>query len=153
MTLNPDPQTLLADTEVTKLLNLKDLAEQIPDGFYSGPRVLRNPLPGTCNIIPNKRLAPLNSKSTKVQRTTFSIEVAPDPLTLAEAKASPEWPDWSKALETKYAYLKNHQVFGEVSTELTKPLMGHKLIFSRKFDANGKLLRFKVRLVAQGFSQ
>ena len=31
--------------------------------------------------------------------------------------------------------------------------MGHKLIFSRKFDANSNLLRFKVRLVAQGFSQ
>jgi hypothetical protein len=46
-----------------------------------------------------------------------------------------------------------HKVFGEVSTELTKPPIGHKLIFSRKFDANGKLLRHKARLVAQGFSQ
>ena len=150
---NPDPRTSLVDTEFTKLLNLKDLAEQIPDGFYSVPRVLRNPLPGTDNVLSNKRLAPINSKLAKVQHTTFSTEVALDPLSLAEAKASSEWPDWSKALETEYALLRKHQVFGEVSTELTKPLVGHKLIFSRKFDANGKLLRFKVRLVAQGFSQ
>ena len=132
LTHNPDPRTLLADTEVTKLLDLKDLVEQIPDGFYSGPRVLRNPLPGTGNTITNKRLAPLNSKPTKVQRTTFSTEVAPNPLTLAEAKASPEWPDWSKALETEYASLRKHQIFGEVSTKLTKPPVGHKLIFSKK---------------------
>ena len=39
-TLNPDPRTALADTEMQKLLNLKDLVDQIPDGFYSGPRVL-----------------------------------------------------------------------------------------------------------------
>ena len=66
LTHNPDPRTLLADTEVTKLLNLKDLAEQIPDGFYSGPRVFRNLLPGIGKTIPNKWLAPLNSKPTKV---------------------------------------------------------------------------------------
>ena len=127
--------------------------EQISDGFYSGPRVLWNPLPGTCNLLPTKRLAPLTSKSTKVQRRTFNTEVAPDPISLAEAKASPEWPDWSKALETEYASLRKHQVFGEVSIEFTNPPVGHKLIFSRKFDANGKLLKFKVLLVAQGFSQ
>ena len=153
LTLNPDPRTALADTEVTKLINLKDLADQIPDGFYSGPRVLQNPLPGTCNVLPTKRLAPLTSKSTKVQRTTFNTEVALDPTSLAKAKASPEWPDWSKALETEYTSLRKHQVFGEVSTKLTKPPVGYKLIFSRIFDTNGKLLRFKVHLVAQGFSQ
>ena len=34
-----------------------------------------------------------------------------------------------------------------------KPPVGHKLIFSRKFDAHGKLIKFKVRLVAKDFSQ
>jgi hypothetical protein len=84
---------------------------------------------------------------------TFITEVAPDPLSLVEAKTSPEWPEWSKTLETEYASIRLHKVFGKVSTKLTKPLVGHKLIFSRKFNANGKLLRHKVRLVAQGFSQ
>jgi hypothetical protein len=70
--------------------------------------------------------------------------MAPDPLSLAEAKASPEWPEWSKALQTKYASIKKHKVFGEVSTELTKPPVGHKFIFSKKFDANGKLFQYNV---------
>lgn len=33
LTMNLDPQTTLAETKVTKLLNLKDLADQIPYGF------------------------------------------------------------------------------------------------------------------------
>jgi len=37
LTMNLDPRTALAEIEVTKLSNLQDLAEQIPDGFYSEP--------------------------------------------------------------------------------------------------------------------
>ena len=44
-------------------------------------------------------------------------------------------------------------MFGEVTIDLEKPPVGHKLTFSRKFDADGKLIKFKARLVAQGFSQ
>jgi hypothetical protein len=36
LTLNPDPKYFLVYTEVTKLLNLKDLVDQIPDSFYPG---------------------------------------------------------------------------------------------------------------------
>ena len=58
LTMNPDPPTSLGDAEITKLLHLKSLAEQVPDGFATGPRVIRNPLPGTRNTLPQKRPAP-----------------------------------------------------------------------------------------------
>ena len=158
LTSNPDPRTALPETEVTKLLNLKDLADQVPDGFYSGPRVLRKPLPGTGNILPNKRSAastsnPAKSRRAKTMPKVFNTEPASDPLTLDEAKASQEWPMWKQALEDEYSSLRKHEVFGEVTSNLTKPPIGHKLIFSKKFDEHGNLIRFKVRLVAQGFSQ
>jgi hypothetical protein len=44
-------------------------------------------------------------------------------------------------------------VFGELSLDLDKPPVGHKLIFTRKFDAHGNVSRYKARLVAQGFTQ
>ena len=44
-------------------------------------------------------------------------------------------------------------MFGEYSHTLTTRPVGHKLIFTKKRDAQGCVLRFKVRLVAQGFSQ
>lgn len=43
LTLNPDPRTALTDTEINKLLHLQSLAEKVPDGFHSGPRILRTP--------------------------------------------------------------------------------------------------------------
>ena len=36
--------------------------------------------------------------------------------------------------------------------QMSRP-MGHKLIFTKKRDAQERVIRFKVRLVAQGFSQ
>ena len=56
-------------------------------------------------------------------------------------------------LEAEYASLRKHQIFGEFSTQLTEPPIDYKLIFFWKFDEHGNLIRFKVRLVAQRFSQ
>jgi hypothetical protein len=121
--------------------------------------ILRNPLPGTGNTLPGKTPAAAKEKPAKRQRGStsapkvFTAEVTPNPLTLTEAKNAPDWPKWKEALEAEYRSLKKHKVFGQVSTELAKPPVGHKLIFSKKFDEHGNLIRYKVRLVAQGFSQ
>jgi hypothetical protein len=45
LTLNPDPPTSLPNTEVIKLLNLRNLAENTPNGFSTQPRIIRHPLP------------------------------------------------------------------------------------------------------------
>ena len=44
-------------------------------------------------------------------------------------------------------------MFSEISIDLDKPPIGHKLIFTIKFDSQGRVIRYKVRLVAQGFTQ
>ena len=54
-TMNPDHPTPLRNTEVIKLLNLRNLALNTPDGFSTYPRIIRNPLPGTGDILPMKR--------------------------------------------------------------------------------------------------
>ena len=56
-------------------------------------------------------------------------------------------------LRAEYDSLRKHKVFGEYFHTLAARPMGHKLIFTKKRDAQGHVLRFKVRLVAQGFSQ
>ena len=62
-------------------------------------------------------------------------------------------PRWEAALRAEYYSLKKHKVFGEYCHTLTVRPVGHKLIFMKKRDAQGRVFRFKVRLVAQGFSQ
>ena len=160
LTLNPNPPTPLTNTEVVKLFNLKSLAETTLDGFSTQPRIIRHPLPGTCTILPQKRpdLTPSTSKPLKQPRihyTTESIDSPTklDPTTLDQAMASPNWSHWKAAIETKYDSLCKHGVFVEITTALDKQPIGHKLIFTRKLDSQGRTLRYKVCLVAQEFTQ
>ena len=76
-----------------------------------------------------------------------------DPLTLEDAKASLDWPKWQIALHAEYQSLRKHSVFGPLVTTLITRPVGHKLIFVKKRNAQGEIVRYKVRLVAQGFTQ
>ena len=76
-----------------------------------------------------------------------------NPLTLDKAKASPDWPKWDTAIQAEYQSLRKHHVFGPLVTTLTTRPIGHKLIFVRKRNAQGEIMRYKVRLMAQGFTQ
>jgi hypothetical protein len=82
-----------------------------------------------------------------------SLEAAADPLTLEASKANPDWPSWLEALQHEYASLRKHQVFAPLVTNLATKPVGHKLILTKKRNAQGQVLRYKVRLVAQGFTQ
>jgi hypothetical protein len=46
ITMNQDPRTTLADSEIIKLLALQALAEKLPDDFNDSSRITRNPLLG-----------------------------------------------------------------------------------------------------------
>jgi len=71
-------------------------------------------------------------------------------LTLDEAKASFDWPQWSEALNAEYASLRKHNIFGPLVTTLTTKPVGYKLIFTKKRNVQEHVVRYKVRLVAQG---
>jgi hypothetical protein len=60
---------------------------------------------------------------------------------------------WEKKIEAEYESLRKHKVFGPTVTDLDKHPIGHRFIFTRKYDANEVVTRYKVRLVAQGFFQ
>jgi hypothetical protein len=76
LTMNPDLPTSLPNTEVNKLLNLRNLAKNIPDGFSIQSRIIRNPIPGTRNILPRKRSdhIPSPSQPSKYPRVHYTTE-------------------------------------------------------------------------------
>ena len=145
--LNPNPRTSLSETEVQKILHLQALADRLLDGFSDAPRVTRLPTPGTGF---KRKILALHTDA--VLQTTENAREKPDPLILEEAQRCDEWLQWEAALHEEYDSLKKHKVFGEYSHTLNTRPMGHKLIFTKKRDAQGRVLQFKVRLVAQGFS-
>ena len=73
-----------------------------------------------------------------------------DHVTLDEAKSSLEWPQWLEALNDEYSSLRKHNVFGPLVTNLTTKHVRFKLIFTKKQNAQGHVVQYKVHLVAQG---
>ena len=83
---------------------------------------------------------------------TSEVE-AIEPRSLAEARRRPDWELWEKGILEELALLKEAGTW-----ELTVPpedanIVGSKWVFRAKKDAAGNVVRYKARLVAQGFSQ
>ncbi|KDR64888.1 hypothetical protein GALMADRAFT_82558 [Galerina marginata CBS 339.88] len=76
-----------------------------------------------------------------------------EPRTLAEAKARPDWKLWEKAIEEELGVLKAAGTWELVDTPPGANIIGSKWVFHAKKDAQGNVVRYKARLVAQGFSQ
>ena len=82
-----------------------------------------------------------------------AIGSCPIPKSWREAKSSPEWPQWEEAAQKEMENMQKHDVWEEVMPKGDERIMNVILRFEKKFDANGKLRKFKVRLCADGRSQ
>jgi hypothetical protein len=83
---------------------------------------------------------------------TSSAE-ALEPRSLAEAQKRPDWPLWEKAIEEELATLRAAGTWEVVDEPKGVNVVGSKWVFKAKKDASGNVVRYKARLVAQGFSQ
>lgn len=77
-----------------------------------------------------------------------------EPQTVEECKSSPDWPNWKAAMKSELHSLQEREVFGDVQEcPLNFKPIGCRWVFTKKRDQTGKVIRFKARLVAQGFTQ
>ena len=76
-----------------------------------------------------------------------------DPKTLWEAKDSPEWPQWEKAIETELQQLEDMGVWKLDNQPEDMIPIGNKWVLTRKYDREGKLIKYKARLVVKGCAQ
>ncbi len=76
-----------------------------------------------------------------------------EPHDLAEAKKRPDWPLWEKAIQEKLETLKTAGTWELVNTPNEANVVGSKWVFRAKKDAAGNVVRYKARLVVQGFSE
>ncbi|KAI3791818.1 hypothetical protein L2E82_05681 [Cichorium intybus] len=91
----------------------------------------------------------------------FSYSVAcniinedPEPQSIIECQNRQDWGKWKEAMQAELTSLNNRKVFGPIilTPEVVKPL-GYRWIFIRKRNEKNEIVRYKARLVAQGFSQ
>ncbi len=77
-----------------------------------------------------------------------------DPQTMEECRHRNDWESWKQAIQAELDSLNKRGVFGPVAPtpQGVKPV-GYKWVFVRKRNERNEVVRYKARLVAQGFSQ
>ena len=93
--------------------------------------------------------------AAQLQAVTQELKFADHaPRTYAEARQSAEWPHWQLAIQAEEKSLRDKGVFKLVD-QLPKSLkaLDCKWVFAYKRDADGKVVKYKGRLVARGFMQ
>ena len=80
-------------------------------------------------------------------------EADSDPLTYRQSVNSPLSPQWLGALDSEYESIRRNGVWEEVIVPPGCNVAGSKLVFKRKMNSAGIVVKFKARVVAQGFSQ
>ena len=77
----------------------------------------------------------------------------PEPRNRQQAMESPEWDEWRKAEETEMLGMVENCVYKQVARPKDKLVVGTKMLYKRKIGKDGKVEKYKCRLVAQGFWQ
>ncbi|PRQ59184.1 putative RNA-directed DNA polymerase [Rosa chinensis] len=77
-----------------------------------------------------------------------------EPRSVDECQRRDDWPKWKEAIQVELDSLTKRKVFGPVvpTPRHVKPV-GFKWVFVRKRNEGNEIVRYKARLVAQGFSQ
>jgi hypothetical protein len=76
-----------------------------------------------------------------------------EPKSLVEAKRCPEWPEWEKVIYEELKTLEEAGTWEISDLPEGANLVGSKWVFHIKKDTTSHVVRYKARLVAQGFSK
>jgi hypothetical protein len=83
-----------------------------------------------------------------------SLDPDPEPKSMIECRKRSDWDKWKATIETELRSLCKREVFGPaVPTPPNAIPVGCKWVFLRKRNEHGQVVRYKARLVAQGFTQ
>ena len=77
-----------------------------------------------------------------------------EPESIDECRRRKDWPKWKDAINAELNSLTRRKVFGPIvrTPNGVKPV-GYKWVFVRKRNEKNEVVRYKARLVAQGFTQ
>ena len=83
-----------------------------------------------------------------------AIEEAHDDLTtVKEAQSRSDWPLWQEAMDREMKTLEDAGTWETVPCPTGRNIVGSKWVFRIKRKADGTIDKYKVRLVARGFTQ
>ena len=83
----------------------------------------------------------------------FNVIPGDDCHSLKEARASPDWPEWKKAIQTKLEQLRRMGTWELINKPVGAVPIANKWVFMKKRNKEGILTKYKARLVAKGCAQ
>jgi hypothetical protein len=90
-------------------------------------------------------------------RSANNVYAAIEPMTFKEAMTSKDAEKWAVSIKSEFDSLQENKTFSELialeDLPATVNLIDTKWVFKIKFDVNGKVDKYKSRLVGRGFSQ
>ncbi|KAJ9552322.1 hypothetical protein OSB04_016367 [Centaurea solstitialis] len=89
-------------------------------------------------------------KPKQIFNLAVTSDISPIPRSVAQAMCDPHW---RAAMDAEMAALLSNHTWDLVPKPSVANIVGSRWLFRHKFDSNGRLERYKGRLVAQGFSQ
>ena len=115
-------------------------------------RTIADPYPKAPGII--KMLLEDEYRADVIYIDVLCNLIGRDPVTYQEAMSCGDAPKWRQAIEIDYDNLRRRNVLREVAPPVGRNVnaIGSKLGFKSKYK-NGKIDKYKVRLVARGFTQ
>ncbi len=114
-------------------------------GIHIDYRYLHNPFPDEEDEA--------NEATFSSNEELFAI-IAGDELTsLKDAKKSPDWPEWEKAIQIELTQLQQMGTWRLVEKLPDAILIANKWTFVKKRNKAGKVVKHKARLVAKGCAQ
>jgi hypothetical protein len=87
------------------------------------------------------------------QWANLSVLLIDEPKSYRQAKVSPQWSDWKKAMDDELKSLKDNDVWDVIPKPVGRKIVASRWVFKAKGNAQGEVERYKARLVAKGFSQ
>jgi ribonuclease HI len=122
---------------------------------------IQNVLDNEEMAIPYQYTGQIYKRPNTVVDEQFAYHIAqqisndtPDPLTIKEAQARSDWPQWKEAINTELDALIRRHVFGPVKQVQPKnDYTDSRFTFVRKRNAKGDVIRYRARLVAKGYTQ
>ncbi|KAJ9562193.1 hypothetical protein OSB04_007353 [Centaurea solstitialis] len=89
-------------------------------------------------------------KPKQIFNLSVTSDISPIPRSTTQAMCDPHW---RAAMDAEMAAIISNYTWDLVPKPSDANIVGNRWLFRHKFDNNGRLERYKARLVAQGFSQ
>ena len=88
-----------------------------------------------------------------INNESYNAAISDRPISLTEAKKSPDWPEWEKAINAELKQLQDMSTWELVKKPLDAIPIANKWLFVKKTNNIGQIEKYKTQLVIKGCFQ